>query len=146
MQKSQWAQISIAKDDHARLTDLALRAAREYHPLAVLLLRKLQAATLFEPDELPEHVVPMDAFIRFKVDGGKAETRALVFPEDHMWPEAELSIMTPLGIALIGSSAGERIPLRGAANGAPRWVRVESVGRRLQPGLLPITLRGAAWV
>jgi regulator of nucleoside diphosphate kinase len=146
MQKSRWAQIIIAKDDHVRLTETAQRATQEDHRLAVLLLRKLQEATLFEPNELPNDVVPMDAFIRYRLDGGKVETRALIYPDDHMWPEAELSVMTPLGIALIGASAGERIPLRGAAEGAPRWVQVESVGCRLQPGLLPVMLRGAAWV
>jgi regulator of nucleoside diphosphate kinase len=70
MQRSGWGRICIAKDDHARLAAIAAHYAHEYHPLAVPLLRKLQAATLFEPDELPDDIVSMNAFVRYRADGG----------------------------------------------------------------------------
>ena len=44
--------------------------------------------------------------------------RLLIHPEDRMWPPAELSVATPLGITLLGLSAGDRMPVVGGDFGS----------------------------
>ena len=34
----------------------------------------------------------------------------LIHPDDCMWPPAELSVLTPAGLSLLGLRAGHRMP------------------------------------
>jgi hypothetical protein len=57
----------------------------------------------------------------------------LVHPEDLRWPGAELSVLTPLGIALLGLRVGDRMPFRTSRDGPWHEVVVEDVRFRLLP-------------
>lgn len=130
--------IAIATDDHRRLMMRAQRHAEEDPRGAERLLRKLRSATLFAPEEFPDDVVSMDAFVTYRMDGERSTKRALILPENRMWPEAEISVLTPLGTALLGQRLGERIPVDFQEPGRPRWVQIESIGPRLQSGIVSL--------
>jgi hypothetical protein len=51
-----------------------------------------------------------------------------------MWSPAEISVLTPLGTALLGQRAGDRIAVEGAADAWALTVRIEKVGRRRMTG------------
>jgi hypothetical protein len=56
-----------------------------------------------------------------------------VYPEDLRWPGAELSVLTPLGIALLGLRVGDGMPFRTSRDGPVHEVVVEDVRFRLMP-------------
>jgi regulator of nucleoside diphosphate kinase len=103
--------VSIMAPDHARLKRLAFTALEEGHPVAKPLLAELTRATICvkpRPD-----VVALDRTVTFRQDlGWKPECRLLVCPEDYRDPAAHLSVLSPLGTAVLGLRVGARIPYR----------------------------------
>jgi regulator of nucleoside diphosphate kinase len=132
------ATIAIAADDHSRLMLRAHCHAQEDPRDTERLLRKLRSATLFAPEELPDDVVSLDTFVTYRMDGERSARRALILPEDWMWPYAEISVLTSLGTDLLGQRVGERIPVDFQEPGQPRWVQIESVEPRLQSGIVSL--------
>jgi regulator of nucleoside diphosphate kinase len=113
------------------LFDLAIRWQR-LHPLsAELLLDELNRATTVAPADLPDDVVTMRSRVTFvEAAGGEPRTVQLVYPSEADMAHDRVSIMTPIGAALIGMRVGSAIdwPNR---QGEPR--RLEIVGV-VQPG------------
>jgi len=113
---------------YVRLQELAHLLGEQIHPLASALLRKLDRAAWREADDMPEQTVLLDGFVTYRVGGtGQPERRRLIDPADGMWPPAELSVITPLGITVLGLSVGDRAPMIGADVRAPPWVDVLAV-------------------
>ena len=121
--------------DYRRLTGRARRAAAGGCPDAGRLLRELDAAAVLASDDPPADLVRLEAFVTYSSAGRPAERRALIFPEAGLWPEAELSVFTSLGVALIGRRAGEVVALASAA-GEVAHVRIEEVGPDLRYGFV----------
>jgi regulator of nucleoside diphosphate kinase len=67
----------------------------------------------------------------------------LIYPEDRMWPDAEISVLTPLGMALLGRSAGDRVLLDAEAGEPAKLVSIESVGPRMRDGIVATGRRRA---
>lgn len=131
--------ITVTRRDHRRLMHTAEYLAGQAHPLAEPLLRELRRATLCAPDELPEDVVTLDTFVAYRLASeGKSEKRMLIHPDDRMWPPAELSVLTPLGLSLIGLRVGDRMPLIGLDGTADGCVEVEAVGPRVTGSFVPL--------
>jgi regulator of nucleoside diphosphate kinase len=123
--------------DHQRLRAIARSLAGQSHPLANALLGELGRAELRQPDEIPDQTVSLDRFVTYRTGlAGRPERRLLIDPEDEMWPPAEISVVTPLGITLLGLSAGDRMAMVGTDARDPPWVEVISVG--------PAATRGVA--
>lgn len=73
------------------------------------LLEELQRADVVEPDEIPCNVVTMGATVRFTIAPGKEEfCRKLVYPREVM-DSSTISVLSPVGSALLGLSAGSSI-------------------------------------
>jgi regulator of nucleoside diphosphate kinase len=129
--------ITIAIDDFGRLAQLARALASQSHPLASPLFRELLRAELCEPDDLPHDVVAMNRFVTYSMDGGDGPVRrALVHPNEPIRPAAELSILSPVGISLVGLRTGARISLLEDDDGdaAERWLEVVAVGSSTRDG------------
>lgn len=101
--------IAISSSDHARLTTLAEQIIERDALLADDLLGELERARVVADAEIPENVVRMGSQVRFEDDKGIERTMALVFPNDADISEGKLSILTPVGTALIGLSPGQSI-------------------------------------
>ena len=129
--------ITVTARDHRRLMHTAERLAEEAHPLAAPLMRELRRATLRAPDEVPNDVITLDTFVTYRLAGeDKLDKRMLIHPDDRMWPPAELSVLTPLGLSLLGLRAGDRMPLIGSDE--PLEVCVEAVGPRVVGAFVPV--------
>ena len=108
----------LAESEADILADLAL-AVRERSPLAAdFLLREIDRASTTSPAELPRDVVTMMSCVDF-VDEGSGELHSvqLVYPRDADTDLHCISVLTPIGAALIGMRRGEAIDwadLRGA--------------------------------
>jgi len=74
------------------------------------LLDELGRAGLAEPWEMPADVVTMNSRVRFAFDGADEEvTMTLTYPKDMNGDPEQLSILTPVGTALLGLKVGDSI-------------------------------------
>ena len=128
--------VIMTAGDRERLRAVAGSLARQFHPLAAPLLRELARAELRAPDDIPEATVSLDRFVTYRTAGSdRPERRLLIHPDDAMWPPAEISVATPLGITLLGLSAGDRMPMIGSGLREPPWVEVMAVGPAATRGI-----------
>ncbi|QRM35955.1 transcription elongation factor [Microvirga sp. VF16] len=125
--------------DHSRLMQTARELAEQCHPLAAPLLQELHRATVCPADELPDDVVTLNTFVTYRIGGeDTSDKRMLIHPDDGMWPPAELSVLTPAGLSLLGLRAGHRMPLIGSTGTPDVCVEVEAVGPRVTGAFVPL--------
>lgn len=72
--------------------------------------QELSRATVVEPPEVPPDVVTMNSRVHFRVDSsGKEFSLTLVYPRDADGSGDRISILAPVGSALLGLGEGDRI-------------------------------------
>jgi regulator of nucleoside diphosphate kinase len=131
--------ITVPARDYRRLMRTARELAEQCHPLAAPLLQELHRAAVYPADEISDDVVTLDTFVTYRMGGEDTpDKRMLIHPDDRMWPPAELSILTPVGLALLGLRAGYRMPVIGCDGSPEGCVEVESVGPRVTGAILPL--------
>ena len=93
--------IVVTETDFELLNRLA-----DHEPLAA----ELRNADLVEEHRVPRDVVTMRSRVRFE-DTSTGETRdvTIVFPQDADVAEGRISVLAPIGTALLGLSAGQTI-------------------------------------
>jgi regulator of nucleoside diphosphate kinase len=134
--------ITVTTSDHRRLIRTAQDLAGQAHPLAAPLLQELHRATIREPDKLPDDIVALDSFVTYRLSGdGPLEKRALIHPDDGIWAPAEVSILTPVGLSLLGLRVGDRMPLLGTDGPPDACVEVEAVGPRVVGAFRPVQMQ-----
>jgi regulator of nucleoside diphosphate kinase len=75
-----------------------------------VLLDELSRAELVEPGAMPPQVVTMNSRVRFTLDAPAEEfDLTLAYPKDMRPDGAHLSILSPVGNALIGLAVGDSI-------------------------------------
>lgn len=100
--------IIIAREDHEQLTALALRALGR-SPGANVLLEEVERAQVVPGSELPVNVIGMQDTATFEYDGSRYRDFQLVYPPAADFTNGRISVLTPVGAALIGLSAGQTI-------------------------------------
>lgn len=104
---------------------------------AGLLLRELLRAEVVSSDAIAPTTVVMHSVVTFRdQSGGETRTVKLVYPAERTSAPDALSVLAPLGAALIGLSEGQSISYDGV-DGRPRTVTVLKVVS--QPGRAPST-------
>lgn len=74
------------------------------------LLEELARADLVEPQDMPLDVVTMNSRVRFVLDNASDEfDMSLAYPKDVNGAPDKLSVLTPVGSALLGLKVGESI-------------------------------------
>lgn len=101
--------IRIAKTDHERLSALADAVAARHPDTADALFAELDRARVVGDASLPSNTVRMGSSVTFSSDAGDTKTVTLVFPGEADIAEGKVSILTPVGTALIGLSEGQSI-------------------------------------
>ncbi|TPK54818.1 nucleoside diphosphate kinase regulator [Mesorhizobium sp. B2-4-19] len=99
--------IRISQSDHARLSVLASTVAARNPDASDELLAELERARVVADGWVSADIVQMGSTVTFKPDTGDAKTVTLVFPGDADISEGKVSILTPIGTALIGLSSGQ---------------------------------------
>ena len=102
-------QIVVSTADYERLTDLANASMERLPDVAQELLDELERAQIVDPSQVPGDVVRMGSTVTFKADDGHTRTLKLVYPADESLDEHRISVMTPVGAALIGLGRGQSI-------------------------------------
>jgi len=99
----------VGNEDHQRLTDLAIAALDRLPEVAEELLREMDRARVVNAGKVPESVIRMGFRVVFESNDGRKREVTLVFPGEADIAEGKVSVMTPIGTALIGLSKGQSI-------------------------------------
>ena len=102
-------QIIVSTTDYERLTDLANASLQRQPAVAQELLDEMERAKVVDASAVPADVVRMGSTVTFKADDGQTRTLKLVYPVDESLNEHRISVMTPVGAALIGLGVGQSI-------------------------------------
>ena len=102
-------QIIVSDADYERLTDLATASMQRLPDVARELLAEMDRAKVVDAGAVPADVVRMGSTVTFKSDDGQTRRMTLVYPADESLDQHRISVMTPIGAALIGLHVGQSI-------------------------------------
>lgn len=125
--------ITMTRSDHERLSRLAESYTARNPEVADELLTEFDRARVVEDGRIAIDVVRMGSTLRFTSDLGEDRRVTLVFPGEADIAEGKISILTPIGAALIGLKAGQSIDWT-ARDGRVHRLTVETVEA---PGIAP---------
>lgn len=101
-------EIILGGTDHARLTTLANAALDTVPDTAEELLSELDRARIVADESVPRDVVRMGSRVEFRADN-ECRRVTLVFPPEADIAAGRISVLTPVGAALIGLAKGQSI-------------------------------------
>lgn len=102
--------IIISSFDMKKLHDLLDSLPRNDFPGKDDLEDELARAIVVDPKDIPPTVVTMNSTVRFKVQSSSQEFElTLVYPKDIDTSGCKISILAPVGSALLGLSQGDEI-------------------------------------
>ena len=105
------------------VASLALQAEHRFPVIASMLLEEIERAELHEPETLPDAAVTLNSEVDF-VDERTSQLRtvSLVLPGEANIALGRISILTPMGAALYGLTAGQSID----------WPDLDGIERRIR--------------
>lgn len=104
--------IKMTRSDASRLLSLAMANLRGSPDITGFLIGEIARATLVEPDEARQ-VVTMNSCVEFYYSlTSQIRKVQLVYPTEADIEQGKISVMTPIGAALIGLSKGQSIQWR----------------------------------
>lgn len=116
--RSELPPIAITRDDCDKLARIADAAAEgPFRQAADVLAREIDRAQLIDGVEERPGLVKMGSRVTFRDDGGQERSVTLVYPQDADVTEGKISVLTPVGAALIGLSVGQSIAWQTVAGG-----------------------------
>lgn len=88
---------------------------------------ELERATVVAPQDMPDNIVTMNSVIRFSMArSDETFTKTLCFPRDMDGSKDKISVLAPIGSALLGLAVGQSIEWPGP-NGKPLTVTITEV-------------------
>ena len=104
-------EITITTMDYDRLCNLAESASRSAPDVSAFLLDELGRAIITPPSDKP--IVRMGSCVDFRDEENETvQSVRLVYPDQSDSRQGHISILTPVGTALIGLSPGQSIQWR----------------------------------
>ena len=95
--------IILSAEDHERLSALAHAARKRMPALADELADEIERAHVLAKGEHTQHAVCMNSAVEFRDDTtGKVQMVTLVYPEHADISQRKVSVLTPVGTALLG--------------------------------------------
>jgi regulator of nucleoside diphosphate kinase len=111
-------EIYITDIDRRRLGTLVERAVRNGladREIIADLEEELERASAVDAADCPDDIVTMNSAVRLRdVDRNELQTVKLVYPIDANVEENRVSVLSPLGTALIGTRVGQIFETSGA--------------------------------
>ena len=119
--------ITVSSLDLERLEDLLDSPRADAFPGKAALQAELARAEIVEPGKVPPNVVTMNSTVRFVTDTPEQEFQlTLVYPKDADNSGGKISVLAPVGSALLGLSVGDEIEWPRPGGGVTR-VRIVDV-------------------
>jgi regulator of nucleoside diphosphate kinase len=105
--------IILRQRDYDRLFDMAATALDQAPAIGGILMDELDRAEIVDDDALPATVVAMGSHVQYRDDQtGERRTVQLVYPGEQDVAAGRISVLTPIGTALIGLAPGQSIGWR----------------------------------
>ena len=101
--------IVISEADHGRLMRLADSLYDKSPELAEALIGELERAQVKPMAKVPENTVQMGSTVEYETGEGQTRRVTLVYPGEAEISAGKVSILTPIGTALIGLSPDQSI-------------------------------------
>jgi len=102
--------IIINEFDAERIDRLLEKPEWANSPVAQALNDELDRAQMCSPQEMPHNVVSMNSQVRFRdLTTNEERVRTLVFPANMTDSATQLSVLAPVGAALLGLRVGDAI-------------------------------------
>lgn len=118
--------IIISESDAEKLDELLAKVSQKDFPGKGNLEKELDRATIVPSSQIPENLVTMNSRVRFKdVNSDKSFTMTLVYPK-NAGQENTVSVLAPMGSALLGLSVGQQISWPKPAGGV-MTVEIEEI-------------------
>lgn len=131
MNRSTLPPITLSSLDVLRLESLLEAPEFRDAPAAVALGEEIGRATVLPPERMPADVVTMNSTVDCVDDiTGDSHPITLVYPRDADAALGKVSVLAPVGSALLGLSVGQQIDWQ-APGGRPLRLRV--IALRYQP-------------
>jgi regulator of nucleoside diphosphate kinase len=112
--------ITLTAEDHDRLSALVRAAMGTMPEIASCLAEELDRASILPKGWAAEDIVRMGSHLEYRDEtAGTARTVTLVYPGEADISQGKVSVLTPIGIALIGLKVGQAITWE-ARNGVVR--------------------------
>jgi regulator of nucleoside diphosphate kinase len=119
--------IIVSEADERALTRLAAHALERTPELGQELLAEVERACIVPAASVPRGLVQMGSLVEFRQEGGRTRRVQLVYPGLADIAANRISILTPIGTALLGLREGQSIEWR-ARDGRTCRLTVISVG------------------
>ncbi|WP_025916447.1 nucleoside diphosphate kinase regulator [Herminiimonas sp. CN] len=102
--------IILSSQDLDRLETLLAALPMNAFPGKAALQAELDRAEVVEPQQIPPTVVTMNSTVRFAIEPSEDEfCLTLVYPKDIDGAADRISILAPIGSALLGLATGDHI-------------------------------------
>jgi regulator of nucleoside diphosphate kinase len=102
--------IQVSRDEMHRLRTLANASMDLFPRVASFLARELDRASVPQEDSEPSRVVRMGSEVSYRDEKtGETHDVMLVYPHEADISHRKISVLTPVGAALIGLSVGQEI-------------------------------------
>ena len=102
--------IIVSTRDMARLEALLDSPALSRHPAAVALSQELERAQVLPPEEIPDGIVTMHSRVDCEDElHNEKHSLTLVYPHEADFDKGRVSVLAPVGSALLGLSVGQTI-------------------------------------
>lgn len=102
--------ITLTTTDHAFLRRYDAEAGGRLRSTLEFLAREIERAEIVPPERIGPEIVRLGSIVTFReLARGKVMQRRLAPPSHGPLREEDLSIFTPVGVALIGLSVGQKM-------------------------------------
>jgi regulator of nucleoside diphosphate kinase len=125
--KTRPSRIVLTSRDFDRLEALLDSLPANAFPHKANLEAELERAEVVAPEQIPPNVVTMNSTVHFKItESGDDFRLTLVYPKDSASEPDRISVLAPIGSALLGLSVGDEIewPVPGGGTSTVRVVDV----------------------
>ena len=114
MQQRQRGEIVLTSVDQTRLLNLTSEMAAQASGPDAQQMRRLQdeikRATIVEPNDIPADVVTLHSSVELTdLDNGGQRTVMVVMPDKANLEEKRVSVLAPVGMALLGYASGDEV-------------------------------------
>ncbi len=99
----------VSSTEHPKLVTLAGLADRTNPAVAEELLAEMDRAMIVDDHAMPSHVVRIGSIVDFRSNSAQSGRVTLVYPHEADIAFNNVSVLTPIGAALIGLSVGQSI-------------------------------------
>ena len=124
------AVIWLTEQDYKRLRNVLVEHTRQSRSIErelETLEELLELARVVQAESVPENVVTMNSRVLFRDVGSDEQgTVTIAYPADANASSGRISVLSPVGTALIGAAEGQEVEMP-LPHGQTRRIRIQSV-------------------